>query len=195
MTATDWLKAICADDGPEWMARPSCLLFNGVSYVMATNGKMAVVIEGDGLGLPEVSEKMAGILEMSGFEQRLTTTAEELAAWCGDYEKPIEQPHGCCGGDGKCECNNCDVQHDCGACEGTGTQLQTVMRYGVLAGTGVDRNRLALAMPNVSGPCAVSIRPGSTVIVRIDGNGWIVLAATYTPKDAKGPEFPAKETL
>jgi hypothetical protein len=202
-----WLTTVC-DPEPKGLdgldglyTRPWVLHWRGRPCVVATDGRLLVLAPHDfpaEAPPPPVRERLLRLLDAPDPPAALETTAEALAAWCGPRDPGEPRPCDQCGGSGLCHCPRCDAEHDCGFCDGGEAAARPPVRPGVLAGVVVDRNRLALALPHLSGPCTVRGDAGRG-LVGLDARGWRVLAASlgwnlgWTRGGETGPEFPAGE--
>lgn len=195
----DWLRAICDQNSVEICERPWTISYDGRSITAATNGYLCVVVDGS-FGEPpdpnsRIEKNIAYVLDPAGYALTGQTTAEDLAAWAEPYESSRVVSCRQCGGDGRCNQCDCQQEHQCGNCKGSGKDTDDPEpRYGTIGGHLFNRNLLAKAAPHVSGPCAVKIKAGGEPVgatLRIEGAGWIIVTiGSKNNTEERGPALP-----
>jgi len=119
-----WIIRACCASGESSrysIGEPWVEIHNGTEYVVATNGWSCCRVRRVHLPgpLPECAVDFAkpNICDLTAWKGKYSATAVEIPP-LGPEPKPLTCE--ACAGMGLCNCDKCEIEHDCGRCKGHG---------------------------------------------------------------------------
>lgn len=222
----DWMKKL-TDETRSALALPMNLQTGTADWVAVSNGRLIVAVMGkseDFSAAPPgaIADTIKQYLDLNlTKEQHITSTLDQIKAWCGKPTWGKDEPCWACKGKGtvKCrscdgtakagaECENCSETHECvcmerdcedgqvtcNACEGAKREgAKHVWRLGNFKETYIDLEWLAKGLDRIEGgPVIIAIRPKDQIILA--GDMWrMVLMAVYL--DELGTSTQGKDSV
>ena len=186
MTTTINLADLCNPDGMLLVRKPRDIIVDGQPAVFATDGRCGLLLfdyPPCGNDLAELGDRAGSVEKIINGERKWigSVLASDVRQWAGEYEPPKLGPCDSCGGDGRCECQQCNAHHDCGVCKGSGKQTSFPdPREGIIGKNVLDRNKVAEVFRDLQGRCEVGVglsapsEKNSTrnAILEFRGDGW-----------------------
>lgn len=178
-----------------------CFQHVGKSWIAATDGRMLLAVPGYAEFLPPeggrcTAKSIVSLMETPAIEGCVPaeTSAQRLRDFAGPVTQPAVEPCSSCGGDGRCGCPRCDMEHDCRRCEGSGKQERLEIRTDNILGQLVDLNRLARLLSAVDGSCVLTLHANlekKFTMLRIGGlvAEWEAWLMPIGREEKDAPEF------
>ncbi len=166
------------------------------SRVMATNGYMIVSVTGSGFAPApaDVTDRLLKVLTLANPSLIATLDAATIREWCGPPEGKKAEDCDICNGSGEHRCDECDAEHECGACKGFGTFPVQSVRNGTIAGLAVDRESLSVPFQHLEGRVLVEkdqpAHDSTVKVIRFAGPDWTVLITVKTTQPELGETWP-----
>jgi hypothetical protein len=202
----DWLEDLAARSSRKSTQTPLVLSWAGSDWTAATDGRLLVLLQGQGDYPPLSSvtlsdrpgdETLCRLLsEAQAAPVLWSGTVGMLQSWCGPRETTTRHCH-TCEGSGRHECD-CGHEHKCGWCGGEGTILDVPQRYGTVQDVVFDRNYLALALdrlPEADGCTLALAECSGGRMLYLAAMFWRVLLCCCTSTGGggdRGPELLAE---